>query len=1048
MQRTILSTILVGVLLCPFSHAQKKRKPPTPQEFAQYNIDARVAPKPEDGDPVQVKLPLQLSKGDMIAYIGNTLLERAGDYGHLEALIQQAHPGMELVFRNLSWSADEINLQPRPANFASTEQHLAIVKPDVILAAFGYNESFAGKGGLPEFRVELTQFLESLRSKKFNGDSAARVILLSPTPNENIEGIPAADLNNKNIAAYTQVMREVAATLEVGFVDSFKPLESDFSSQGTDMTFNGVHMEEEGYALFSKAVFKTIFGKPAPEASEGLLDAVAEKNRQFFRRFRPVNTFYYTGGRRGKYGYLDFLPAMRNFDIMTDNRDKRIHRIASGEQTPATIDDSNVPEMPETTQSRGANKWLSPRDQLNAFKVDERFDVTIFADESMFPELACPVQMRWDSQGRLWVSTSTTYPHVYPGQEPNDKLIILEDTDGDGRADKSSIWADDLHIPLSFEFGDGGVYVSEEPDLTFLKDTDGDGKADFRRKVFSGFGCEDSHHALHDFAWTPDGDLIFRESIFHNTQVETPYGPVRQRNSGWFRFETHNQRLTSFGTYPSTNPWGVTFDDWGNHMASHPIFAAAFHSLDPTYPTQHQRPGGLKAYSGTCGQEFIDFPNWPKDLQGHFIKVRYKPTNRVEIHKWEEGEFGYEERYQSDLIFSTNLSFIPVDLRYGPRGGMYVCDWYNPIKGHAQYSLRDPRRDRVSGRIFRIFPKGAKPLDPPNIAGASIVDLINILKRPEYRYRYWAKRELREKDPEKVKATLDKWVSKLKPSDPRHRHHQTEALWLYRSLRRPNMELLKELLDCENHNARAAATQQLRYLPDANPGLLAKAATDSNGLVRMEAAIATSYLGTPEAFETLLQVIKQPHGTHLSYAIRCALGSKKIKPYWDGIKQVAVEHPQLQAFVASFGKRQKLKPSRASAKDAQFDTQKDLKAIQISCIRERMLFDVTKFTVKTGQPVRIDFINPDATAHNLVIVEPGAVQEIGMAANEMAKDPEVVKTMQFLPKSPKVIFHTSMLQPESAEALRFIAPKKPGKYPYLCTFPGHWVIMQGVMVVE
>ena len=1044
---------IVAVLAClitsPVFSQKKKPKPqPKPREYDQFNIDARTAPKPGEAAPVQVKLPLTLKPGSRIALIGNTLLERAGDYGFLEALIQKAHPEHKLVVRNYSWSADEIDLQPRPANFASVEQHLTIFKPDVIVAAFGYNESFAGEAGLPEFRVKLTQYLENLRTRNFNGKSASQVILISPAPNENVDNVPAADLNHPNIKTYTKVMKEVAATMEVGFVDAFTSLEDQFSSPGNDLTFNGVHMEKEGYKLFADEVFEQVFQKTPPEIGEALREAVVEKNRQYFRRYRPVNTFYYTGGRRGKYGYLDFLPAMRNFEIMTRNRDQRIHALAQGKKLQEQVDDSNVPELPETPQSRGANKWMSPEDELKAFKVDPRFDITIFADETMFPEMACPVQMRWDSQGRLWVSTSTTYPHVYPGQEPNDKIIILEDTDGDGRADKSSVWAEDVHIPLTFEFGDGGVYVSEEPDMTFLKDTDGDGKADFRRKVLSGFGCEDSHHALHDLVWTPDGDLIFRESIFHNTQVETPYGPVRQRNSGCFRYQPRDQRLTSFGTYHSTNPWGVTFDDWGNHMASHPVFAAAFHSLDPTFPTQHPKPSGLKAYSGTCGQEFIDFPNWPEDLQGSFVKVRYKPTNRVELHKWEEGEFGYEERYQSDIIFSSNLSFIPVDLRYGPDGGMYVCDWYNPIKGHAQYSLRDTRRDRVSGRIFRIFPKGAKPQKAPQIAGASIPGLLDILKRQEYRYRYWAKRELRLKNTNEVKVALDKWVAKLDASDPRHRHHQTEALWLYRSLRQMNMPLLKELLGCENHHARAAAAQQLRYLPESDSRLLEKAAHDENGLVRMEAAIAASYLGTPKALDSLLGILKQPNEKHLSYAIRCALGSRKIQPLWQGNHELAQANPHLASFVASFNKRQRLQPRGASAKDAQFDSQKDLKTIRITCIRERMLYDVTRFSVKAGQPVRIDFINPDATAHNLVIVQPGGVEEVGLAANDMAKDPNAIKTGQFIPKSQKILHHTSMLQPESAEALRFIAPKTPGEYPYLCTFPGHWVIMRGVMVVK
>ena len=177
---------------------------------------------------------------------------------------------------------------------------------------------------------------------------------------------------------------------------------------------------------------------------------MVEKNRQHFFRYRPLNTFYYTGGRNRSYGYLDFLPAMRNFDIMTANRDKRIHALAQGKKVPVKIDDSNVPEMPKTKQSRGANKWMSAKDERSAFKVDPRFEVTLFAGEEQFPDLACPIQMRWDSQGRLWVSCSTTYPHVYPGRAPDDKIVILEDLDKDGKADKCSVWAEGLNAPLSF----------------------------------------------------------------------------------------------------------------------------------------------------------------------------------------------------------------------------------------------------------------------------------------------------------------------------------------------------------------------------------------------------------------------------------------------------------------------------------------------------------------------------------------------------------------------------------------------------------------------
>jgi azurin len=1017
-------------------------------DFDKYALFASTAKRGDSATPVDTKLPLEFKKDDRIALIGNTLFDRMRDYGYFESIIQQSHPNLNLVIRNLAWSADEIDLQPRPDNFADTEQHLTAMKADIIIAAFGFNESFAGEKHLSSFKTRLSKYLLNIRSKSYNSQSPPQVVLVSPIANENVPGVDAAKLNNSNIKAYTEAMRLVAKEQNVGFVDTFTKIAAEMAREKSALTINGSHLNSLGYSKFSDILFEGLTNKKTQMINEDVREAVLEKNKQHFFRYRPLNTFYYTGGRKGRYGYLDFLPAMKNFDLMTYNRDMRIHNLVKGVDQGPIIDDSNVPPLPKTSESRGANQWMTPEDELNAFEIDPRFEVSLFASEEQFPDIACPIQMRWDSKGRMWVSCSTTYPHVYPGQSPNDKIVILEDLDKDGKADTCSIWADGLNIPLSFEFGNGGVYVSEEPHMTFLKDTNGDGKADLREIPLTGFGCEDSHHALHDFAWTPDGDLIFRESIFHHSQVETPYGPVRQRNSGWFAWEPKIHRLTSFGSHPSTNPWGVTFDKWGNHVASYPIFASAHHALDPPYPEQHPRPTGMQAYSGVCGQEFIDFPNWPKELKGMMVKVRYKPTNRVELLEWKEYEYGYEEKYISDIIFSKNLSFIPVDLRFGPMGGMYVCDWYNPIKGHAQYSLRDNRRDRKSGRIWRIMPKGSKGVKPPKISGANINQLLNLLKRPEYRYRYWAKREIREMPSTKVKKALDLWVKKLNKDDPQYRHHQVEAIWTYRNLELTNLPLLKELLNCENHYARAAAAKQLRYwhgkTKDGNK-LLGKAAKDPNGLVRMEAAIACSYIGTKEAFNILKQMNELPNEKHLNYAIITALGSHKMRNFWDP-KTVDVDHPEI-ATILSKNKR-KEKEAEISKKNSKFDRQRNLLSVKIKCLKERMLFDFETISANKGQPIRLEFYNPDATPHNFVLVEPGSLEEIGQAANLMATDPIASKTGQFIPDSKKIIVHTKMLKQEEKEILRFYAPKKPGEYPYMCTFPGHWTIMKGILVVK
>ena len=1018
------------------------------EKFSEYALFLDTAPRPPACEPAATSLPLELKRGDRICLIGNTLFERAQLFGQVPATIQAGFPEHELVIRTLAWSADEVDLMPRPENFADLEQHLSYTKADVILAAYGFNESFAGESGLPAFRRRLTDFLEGLKSKAFNGESAPRIVLVSPIPNENVAGVAAADRNNADIAAYTAAMREVAAEQQVGFVDVFTPLTEPLAA-AEDLTINGCHLTQAGYAAFAEALFAGCFNQQPPAVGEDLRLAVVDLERQFFRRYRPLNTFYYTGGRNEQYGYLDFLPAMRNFEIMCANRDRRIWDLARGRPVAAAVDDTNLPPLPAVDETRGANEWLPAAEERQAFKVDPRFEVNLFAGEEQFPEIANPIQVRWDSRGRMWVCTSQAYPHVYPGQEPHDRLVILEDTDGDGRADTSKVFADDLHVPLSFEFGNGGVYVSEQPNLTFLADTDGDDRADVHEVLLSGFGTEDSHHSLHDFIWTPDGAILFRESIFHHSQVETPYGPVRQQNSGWFRYEPRIHRLTSLGSYPSTNPWGVTFDPWGNHVASHPIFAEAFHALDPPYPGQHAAPVGLQAYSGTCGQAFVDVPGFPRELQGGFIKARYKPTNRIEIHRWVENAFGYNEQYVSDLIFSTNLSFIPVDLHFGPRGALYVVDWYNPVKGHAQYSLRDSRRDRGSGRIWRVTAKAAAASEMPEIARAGESALAELLGHPEFRIRYLATRELSRRERGEAVAAIDGWLAGLAVDDPLRLRWQAEAMTAFSTIGEVRPTLLAQLAASDDHHARAAAIRQLRFwhasLPDRHE-LLMRAAADESGLVRLEAAIAASWIGTPEALEAVIGIFRRPLGGHLAYAAVCALESAPLERHW----QDAPASP-VPGLLKLARRSLEIREPRGKGKDRRFDLQPETVEVRISCEPERMLFTTRQFSVRPGQPVKLVFTNPDATDHNLVLVEPGSLAEVGMAANEMARNPKNA-TSDFIPESKRdlIIAATPMIGPTRkslVHVLRFEAPTEPGVYPYVCTFPGHWIVMNGTMVV-
>ncbi|WP_170157098.1 PVC-type heme-binding CxxCH protein [Roseimicrobium gellanilyticum] len=1026
-------------------------------------------------------LPLEVKKGTRIVIIGSTLMERMQEHAWFEGMVLQRFANEEPVIRTLAWPGDEITVQPRPQDYGDLHKHLAEAKADIIIAGYGFNESFRGKEGLADFEHNLRIFLAGLRAHQYNGKSAPVIVLVSPIPQEEIgdANLPGAYAGNERLSPYVYTMKHVAEEMGVGFVDAFNPLREEYQKRtapGAPVTYNSIHLTDAGYRQFGELLFHGLFDETPKEVPAKLKAAIEDKNRHFLRKYRPLNLFYITGGRKEPYGVVNFPGELQKLEEMTAVRERRAWDIAQGKDVPDLVDDSKTTPLPKITGDRPINEWATPAGEKDAFRVDPRFEVNLFASEEQFPDLAKPIQMRWDTKGRLWVSCSTTYPQVTPGQEPNDKIVILEDTNQDGKADTCKVFAEGLNIPLSFEFAKGGLYCSEQPHLTFLHDADGDDEMDSRSIVLTGFGTEDSHHSLHDFTWTPDGDLIFRESIFHHSSVETPYGPVRARDSSFFRFNPRTQKLTGFGSYMSTNPWGLTFDKWGWHLGSHPVFASAAHALNRPYPEQHVPAGDyFPAYSGTCGQEFIYTKHFPEELQGCFVRVRYKPTNVVELHQWVEHDTHFEEKLIGHLWQSTNLSFIPVDVRFGPRGDLYICDWFNPVKGHMQYSLRDTRRDKTAGRIWRVTAKG-RPLDEaPKIAGEPIEKLLDLLKAYEYRTRYTAKMELRMREPREVKTALDKWVAALDEKDPDAEHHKLEALWVYHTCTgeeaphdvlivkpadgpcifvtsKDNEEksvLLAKLLQSPNPHVRAAAMREVRrLLPDesfsgmagTNLDKLRKGCNDPSGLVRLEAAITASYHPRLSSAVAVMDLLKHPMDSYTTYALRTSLDA--LKPAWSSNAEFAARE-DLKKFYADSEPKKK----RAKEKPDPFDKLNPT-VVRIGTVAERMLFTVTEFTVKAGAPVKLVFDNTDATPHNLLIVQPGSEDEVGLAAIEMAKQPEALATMNFTPKSDKIIQASLMLKQGEMETLRFHAPKAPGRYPYLCSFPGHYLVMKGVMIVE
>ncbi len=527
-----------------------------------------------------------------------------------------------------------------------------------------------------------------------------------------------------------------------------------------------------------------------------------------------------------------------------------------------------------------------PAVALQRLTPAEGYAVNLFASEQDFP-IGNPVAMTFDARGRLWILTMPTYPHQEPGVDPDDKLIVLEDTDGDGRADKHTVFADGLYQPAGFELGDGGAYVAQPPDILFLRDTDGDDVADERRVLLHGFGTEDSHHAIHSFVWGPGGALYFQEGTFHHSQVETPYGPVRMQYAGVFRYEPRSHRLERYVSYRFANPWGHEFDRWGQNFISDASGGRNYFGLPLTgylpYPEKHP---WMKVFTSivrpTAGSEFVSSRHFPEEAQGNFLYNNVIGFHGIKQHRMHAEGSGFAGEEIEPLLTSADINFRPVDMQFGPDGALYIVDWFNPLVGHMQYSVRDARRDKTRGRIWRITSEGSPLLTPPDIAGRSIGELLDLLKTYEDQVRYRARRELRLHDADEVQEALETWIDDLDPEHADYEHHLLEALWVRQTHHLINPALLERLLDADDHRARAAATRVLRHwrrdISDTL-SLLARQVRDPHPLVRLEAVVALSYMDSAEAAFQALGALDYEMDYYLDYGLNETI--RALKPRWE-----------------------------------------------------------------------------------------------------------------------------------------------------------------------
>lgn len=862
---------------------------------------------------------LKIKQGAHVVLIGNNLCSRMMNYGHFETELHTRYPDSFLFIRNMCDGGDTPGFRPHSGrvspwafpgaeqfqtelaqnsgsegHFESPDEWLTRLKADIVIACFGYNESFEGALGLENFKAELEAFILHTLSQQYNGVAAPQLAIVSPIAFQDLSNrydLPNGAKENENLALYTEAMREVTARHQVLFIDAFNPSKKWFSTS-EQLTIDGSQLNDAGYQKFAQLLTDGVFGKAKPIAEQHrqmVREAVLEKNWFWHNDYKIPNGVHVFGRRYAPFGPDNYPAELTKIREMTAIRDTAIWKASHGENMDLAAADAKTSPLPpvETNYKagdygRGQASYLYGQEALDKLYVPEGYKIDLFASEQEFPDLAKPVQIAFDDKGRLWVAVMPTYPHYKPGDpKPNDKLLILEDTDKDGKADKQIIFADNLHIPVGFEFAPEGVYVSQGTNLKLLTDTDGDDKADQEEIVLSGFDDHDTHHVISAFCADPSGAIYMGEGVFLHTNVETSYGPVRATNGGFMRYNPQRRHLERTAQLAIPNPWGIAFDEWGQ-----PIFAE---TSGPD--VRWMMPGTVKPRYGiathksfnliedkhkvrpTSGLEFIHSRHFPDEVQGDFIISNSIGFLGTKQHRLEDDGTGYKCTFRQDLVWSDDKNFRPVDMEFAPDGSLYLVDWHNVLVGHMQHNARDPLRDHLHGRIYRItYP--ARPLvTPAKVHDASIAELLDNLKLPEYRTRYRSRRALRARDAKEVLTTLNTWLEQLDKTDPRYEHHLLEALWVTWGLNKVDEALLRRLMAAQDFRVRAAAVQVLRYTGHQikdQVALLQQAANDTHGRVRLTAIVAASWLSQADGSAVLAEAAKHPLDQWMIYAHQTA----------------------------------------------------------------------------------------------------------------------------------------------------------------------------------
>jgi len=781
---------------------------------------------------------------------------------------------------------------------------------------------------------------------------------------------------------------------------------------------------------------------------------------------------------------------------------------------------------------------LSPEASMKLMQVPPGFELELYAAE---PDIVKPIAMAWDERGRLWIAETLDYPNdIHPGQAGRDRIKIVEDTNGDGRADRFTIFADGLNIPTSLMFHNGGLIVSQAPEILFLKDTDGDGRSDLRQVVSAGWGTRDTHAGPSNLRYGFDNHIW--GAVGYSGFQGTAGGATMSFAQGVWRMRPDGSRIEFMGGF-SNNTWGLGFSETFDLFGSTANNTHAIHVGIPNRFSSDVRGLPVRAGSKKIDGHYSFSPNTPNirqvDVFGGFtaaagfnlytarafpkeywnrIALVSEPTGRL-VHRaiLEKEGAGFREKDGWNLVASVDEWFAPVDAQVGPDGAVWLSDWYNFIvqhnptpsgfqtgKGNAHVN---PLRDQSRGRIYRLVYKAAPKYKPLTLSKERPAELIGALSNDNLFWRLTAQRLLVERGRKDVAPQLYQLARNRRVDELGLNPGALHALWTLEGLGMldgSNAQATTVAVEAMRHPSAGVRKAALQVQPETEDTLKSARSAglleDPDPHTRLAAILllarlrpsdelgALAYqLGRPpevEKDEWLSQAVYIAGAHHRAGYLKAYAADLGAEPFRSLAKRIAEEESTRPAAPPSppFSRRPQAQPSgpvagrllRTYVEDivgpitrpapasfvrggggnfggANFGAASEAGAgpaleMKISVVPQEMQYTVTSLTVKPGQLVRLTLTNPDDMQHNLVFVRPGTTEAVGTLVNAMAKASDAADR-NYVPSTPDVLAWTTLADPGQSVTLEFTAPRQPGEYPYICTFPGHWRTMQGIMKV-